>query len=213
MTSRYYQARHRLEILERWYELAIRPASIEECPEEDTDLLSSVREEADDLPLLKSRCLEARKQMNEHIFDAFKSLRIAMDNDLSPLPSRIPNAGLGLFFTPTKDSRHRTIRKDCVICHYWGHLHNFMSAQQLEDHSYLMLLQGQVLCDAGPLSQIKARYINDPINEAYINVVFRPKDDYCEVVALRDIHQGEELYVSYGKAYWTSQKCEPRILT
>ena len=52
--------------------------------------------------------------------------------------------------------------------------------------------------------QIKARYINDCLDPTRHNVTFvlDPTHDRAAVVTLRDIDVGEELYVSYGQAYW-----------
>jgi SET domain-containing protein len=70
-----------------------------------------------------------------------------------------------------------------------------------------MLVSGDVFVDPGPLPHVKARYINDPLNEEYVNCKFvpEPKFSRCAVVATRDIECGEELFVSYGEAYWSDR--------
>ena len=71
-----------------------------------------------------------------------------------------------------------------------------------------MLVSGDLLMDAGPCLDIKARYINDPLNEALVNCEFVPELDSVKVVTKRWIQPGEELFASYGDAYW-SQQCHP----
>jgi SET domain-containing protein len=53
---------------------------------------------------------------------------------------------------------------------------------------------------------VKARYINDCRQRSKYNVYFekRPQEDRALVIALRDIEEGEELYVDYGKFYWVA---------
>ena len=53
---------------------------------------------------------------------------------------------------------------------------------------------------------IKARYINDCLDPERWNVkyVLDSRTERAAVVALRDIHAGEELFVSYGETYWAS---------
>ncbi|CAB9510809.1 SET domain [Seminavis robusta] len=55
---------------------------------------------------------------------------------------------------------------------------------------------------------IKARYINDCLKDDFYNVTFvlEPNNERAAVVTLRDIQAGEELYVSYGRAYWDSME-------
>lgn len=66
---------------------------------------------------------------------------------------------------------------------------------------------------------IKARYINDCLDETQYNVkyVMDAPNERAIVVALRDIRVGEEMYVSYGSAYWQSLEVAmgivPRRLT
>lgn len=58
------------------------------------------------------------------------------------------------------------------------------------------------------------RYINDCINQFGWNVAFlkSPEDSCAFVVATRDINEGEEIYVSYGKWYWAGKKPVKLIL-
>jgi hypothetical protein len=123
-----------------------------------------------------------------------------MDDDLFPDTSSIANAGIGLYSSIF-------IPKGKTICYYCGHIHNFHSLQTLEDTSYSMLVSGDVFVDTGPLLHVKARYINDPLNEDYVNCMFVPEPKFhrCAVVAIRDIQRSQELFASYGETYWSNR--------
>jgi hypothetical protein len=59
-----------------------------------------------------------------------------------------------------------------------------------------------------------ARFINDCINPAGFNVRFDKQPaalphPRAEVVATRDITEGEELFVDYGKWYWSGAPIKP----
>lgn len=86
----------------------------------------------------------------------------------TPTRSSIANAGLGLYVG--NDSRR--ICKGQTICYYSGHIHNFYSSQRLVDKSFLMLVSDDIIVDPGPLPQIKARYINDPLNEVHASTQY-----------------------------------------
>uniref|UniRef100_A0A6V2PQY7 SET domain-containing protein n=1 Tax=Ditylum brightwellii TaxID=49249 RepID=A0A6V2PQY7_9STRA len=209
LTTLFDSVSSRLAYLEKWRELAIRP-DVNECHEDDQDLLDE--EGIDDLHQLSQRCLAIRKQMNSML----PPHELAMDNELTVRKSAVPNAGDGLFFEPSKcKDSHHVMDKDgiipcgSIICYYTGHRHNFFSQKYLQDRSYLLNVSGDVLVDPKDLPQIKARYINDPLNEKLVNCKFVPdyEDCYrCKVVATRDIHSGEELFVSYGQNYWMQHK-------
>mmetsp|Transcript_52016 Transcript_52016/g.156109 ORF Transcript_52016/g.156109 Transcript_52016/m.156109 type:complete len:159 (-) Transcript_52016:360-836(-) len=152
--------------------------------------------------------------------DAFPPHELARDDDLIPMPSGIAGAGRGLFFRPRRpeSDAHPSrpiIRMGEVACYYCGHLHDFRSRGTLGDESYLMLVHGDLFVDPAPLEHIKARYINDPLNDRYVNCEFVPQPERlrCAVVATRDIAVGEELFVSYGEAYWSQRKDEGTIYT
>jgi hypothetical protein len=186
--------RRRLRYLELWWELAIRPPE-NECHPDDLPLL---QREVDDCSDLMNRCLDVRKLKN----DCLPPHDVVLDDYLFPDKSSIANAGLGLYFR--NPSSH--IQKGQIICYMCGHIHNFHSSQRLQDSSYLLHVSGEIFVDAGPLPQVKARYINDPLNEDYVNCKFVPEPSFyrCAVIATRDIECGEELFVSYGEAYWSN---------
>jgi SET domain len=180
----------RLEALERWRELAVRP---DECCEDDMDLLA---ESTDNVRLLSQRCLQARDLVNAHL----PIVKGPHDDVLVPRPSSIPESGLGLFYEASA-----AFPCGHVLCYYYGHIHNFHSARSLQETNYLMLVEGDVLVDPGPLPHILARYINDPLNEAYVNCRYVPDAAHhrSKVVTTREIQPGEELFSSYGEAYWS----------
>lgn len=116
---------HRLQALEAWRELAIRPASVEKCHPQDRYLLPAnyrrtttkkgweaarnddddgtvdeeedEQEQPDDVPALKEQCLSVRRSMNE----AMSTMAIETtewDGRLVARTSQIPDAGLGLYY-------------------------------------------------------------------------------------------------------------------
>jgi hypothetical protein len=195
--SEFQRLSSRLEMLERWRELAIRPDKKEDWME-DSDLFNR---EIDDCQELMRRCLEVRAQMNENLPPVEK----ARDEDLVPRESGIPEAGLGLFCEPSRKPID-PIPAGETLCYYTGHLHNYHSAKSLQDRSYLMVVEGDTLVDPGPLPHIKARFINDPLNETFVNCKFVPGHFRAAVVATRTIAPGEELFVSYGDGYWAQHQ-------
>lgn len=169
-------------------------ASSSQHHQDDLDLLS---DPDDNVALLSQRCLQVRALLNA----ALPIIRGPHDDCLVARPSTIPDAGLGLFYeAPVAFPAGR------VLCFYYGHLHNFHSARELQNTSYLMLVSGEVLVDPGPCPEILARYINDPLNETYINCKYFPDMHRSSVVATREIRPGEELFCSYGEAYWSQQQ-------
>jgi len=207
--------RDRLSKLELWWELAIRPAREEDCDENDLDLW---RSEHDDCTALLQRCLSVRKLMNENLPIKPQETESAYCSSLVIRSSSIPNSGLGLFYEPSKSAfndaenkGHFTIPPGETVCLYYGHIHNFHSAKLLQDKRYLMFVQGNVLVDPAPLPEIKARYINDPLNDCYINCKYVPQEFESAVVSTRAIQPNEELFVSYGDSYWAQQDCTGRV--
>ena len=192
----------RLEALERWRELAVRP-SPEDCDPEEQILLE---EEFDDCVELGRRCDHVRTLMNDNL----PPIQEALDEILVAKTSAIPDAGLGLFYEPGQEDK--SIPAGTILCYYTGQIHNFQSARKLQFRNYLMNIQGDVLVDPRLLPHIKARYINDPLNEDTINCRFVPEEFRAAVVATREIRPGEELFASYGDAYWSQHEAFGRIL-
>ncbi len=258
---------HRLQVLEAWRELAIRPASVEECHPHDrfllptnhrqkkwektTDRKQQQEEEEegsapftmDDVNALQDQSLKVRQFMN----DAMTTMAIETtewDDHLVARTSQISKAGLGLFYIPLATTNPSSpqqpspsslpapqqpqnekaeeepsgggvvVPPDTVLCYCTGHIHSFSSSRRLLesplDRSYLLWIQGDTLVDPRSLPHVKARYVNDPLNDDCINCRFVPqkvdgKDVRAAVVTTRPIRPGEELFISYGEFYWDQQ--------
>ncbi|ETI55966.1 hypothetical protein F441_01407 [Phytophthora nicotianae CJ01A1] len=120
------------------------------------------------------------------------------DNGLEVRDSNIPGAGKGLFAT-------KFHAQGSTICEYSGVVVPNEVAWKQKDKSYLMKLGGGVYVDALNCPDVLARYINDCRGHRggfNVHFVKRPEDTKADVVAMRDIHPGEELYVNYGRLYW-----------
>ena len=197
----------RLEILEKWRELAIRPLKEDTHPDD----LHLLEQDQDDCQLLSEKCLQVRREMNEHL----PQHEFALDDELQVKTSQIPDSGNGLFYVPRHDADDASneICEGSILCYYTGHRHNFHSQKYLEDKSYLLHVDGDILVDPRETLHIKARYINDPLNDRLVNCKFvpDPKEFRCKVVATRSIYPGEELFISYGDIYWEQQPYEGRI--
>lgn len=196
----------RLNQLEQWREIAVRPTE-EECHEGDRDLWDHP---TDNLLTLSRRCISVRDEMNAKLPVLIDP---EADENLTSAPSSIPESGLGLYFKPVNG---KPLGKGDRLCYYYGHIHNFQSAKLLDDRSYLLGLHGDVMVDTGPLClrHINARFINDPLNGLFVNCEFVPDKDYTKyraaVVSTREIQPGEELFVSYGDAYWSQHETAGR---
>ena len=205
MVSNFEQLSIRLNYLEKWREIAIRP-TLEQCLENDKDLLVN---DLDNIEELSKRCLSVRRQMNA----VLPCHKLALDDFLIVKESSIPFAGKGLFYIPS-DSLD-IVKNGSIICHYTGHRHNSFSQKYLKDKSYLLNVFQDLFVDPGPDLSIKARYINDPLNEGAVNCKFVPDpiNHQCLVVATRDIRAQEELFVSYGEFYWSQQSIKGTIFS
>lgn len=120
------------------------------------------------------------------------------ENGLEVRESKIPGAGKGLFAT-------RLHERSSTICEYSGVVLPNEVAWKLHDKSYLMKIGDNVYVDALKCPDVLARYINDCRGRRggfNVHFVKRPEDGRADVVAMRDIQPGEELYVNYGRLYW-----------
>lgn len=200
----------RLETLKRWKELAIRPDRDDSFPE-DFPLLE---QETDDCVELERRCQQARDELNKNL-PTYQAAEY--ESDLVVGTSTILDAGLGLFYKPSSSTigscgkqSSLLIPKGALLCYYYGHLHDFHSANLLQEKNYLMMVRDEVLVDPGPLPHIKARYINDPLNEEHVNCAYMLEKYRSAVVAIRDIAPGEEPFASYGDGYWSQHSTPGR---
>ncbi|KAL3658126.1 hypothetical protein V7S43_016969 [Phytophthora oleae] len=120
------------------------------------------------------------------------------DNGVEVRDSNIPGAGKGLFATKLHP-------RGSTVCVYSGEVLPNEAAWKLKDKAYLMKLGDGVYVDALNCPNVLARYINDCRGHCGgFNVHFqkRPEDGKADVVAMRDIQPGQELYVNYGRLYW-----------
>jgi hypothetical protein len=203
----YGKLHRRLDYLELWRELGVRPATPQDCLQEDQDLMA---QEVDNLSALNDRCLEVRSLMNQHLplYEHMNPYNAMLKVTLSG----ISNAGQGLFYVGSSTP----IPPHTIMCYYYGHIHTFQSARHIhmDDRSYLMAIgTSDRMVDPGPLMQIKARYINDPLNDRLVNCRYMPDVKYnrSAVVTTRTIAPNSELFASYGDAYWANHATLPSI--
>lgn len=192
----------RLEKLEQWRELAVRPSE-DSCDEDDKPLL---RDEIDNLQELEKRSLHVRTLMNQQL----PVLKASVEDNLVASSSQIPDSGLGLYYRPSslQDETPKKIPSGTILCYYYGHIHSYQSVRSIvSDKSYLMLVGGGVFVDPAPCPEIKARYINDPLNEDLVNCEYVPEAENfrCAVTSIKEVLPNTELFVSYGEMYWSQQ--------
>ncbi|MEI2696232.1 MAG: SET domain-containing protein-lysine N-methyltransferase [Saprospiraceae bacterium] len=116
--------------------------------------------------------------------------------------SQIPNAGFGLYTAID-------IYKDEIIAIYKGKILNDIEIKKRvkagKDRYFINLLDGGILDSFN--SKCFAKYANDAngISKSTLKnnavITLDDKDRVC-LMALRDIHAGEEILCSYGKKYW-----------
>ena len=75
-----------------------------------------------------------------------------------------------------------------------------------------------VFIDPSNCDFLACRYINDPLNDCLYNVAWHQtaKDAEhfrCAVVATKDIDEGDELFISYGPAYWNTSHITGQVLS
>jgi hypothetical protein len=85
-------------------------------------------------------------------------------------------------------------------------------ARKLQFLNCLMNVHGDVPVDSRLLPHIKAQHMNDPLTEDMINCLFVAEEFRAAVVATREIRPGEELFASYGDAYWSHHEAFGRTL-
>jgi hypothetical protein len=123
----------RLNVLEKWNELAIRPKSIGECHPDDRFLFSSSINNnsnnnnhdddddddnfVDDLPALRKQCLLVRNLMNITI-STLSIETTKWEKNLVVRTSQIPNAGMGLYYeipVPSSSSLPSSSTKETTL--------------------------------------------------------------------------------------------------
>ncbi|HQO04213.1 MAG TPA: SET domain-containing protein-lysine N-methyltransferase [Spirochaetota bacterium] len=136
------------------------------------------------------------------------------ENTLEIRTSNIPNAGKGVFATiPIPDG--------AVLGHYSGHYITRAQHQDLcrrNKWHYVMRLLDCAARHTGGYTRIDGRDGNvfTRINHApaeFRNVKFKKicEDPYVLIIAIKDIHAGEELYVDYGPKYTYDFMKDPKV--
>jgi hypothetical protein len=112
--------------------------------------------------------------------------------------SRIPQAGDGLY------AARRFVAGE-VLGEYYGRVLTMYQAARLENRDYLMGGFGlNAHVDARFALDCPARYVNDHFDPGRLNARFIKSrvERRAKLVATRLIFPGEEIYASYGEAYW-----------
>eukprot|EP00943_MAST-04B_sp_MAST-4B-sp1_P009299 g9299.t1 len=192
-----------VEELEKWLSCGIQPSNF--LFEEDRNIVYMEEQElySEAVIELEKRCQSVRRHLWSLMPDP------PLDQHLVVKPSLLGgNSGLGLFAS-------KSIKKNDLVCLYTGQIHSLKSSTRLEDRSYLNKVSDNLFVDPKPCPKIKARYVNDCINPKGYNCCYqRNLEKLCvEVRALRDIHENEELFVSYGNQYWDQSNFSPIVLT
>lgn len=120
-------------------------------------------------------------------------------------PSKIPNAGNGLFTSID-------IEKDEIVSKFKGEVISEKEAKRRselgEDDYFMMLPSGETLdCKR---TECFAKYANDaegiPSKFKNNTIITIDDEDNVILVAKRDIKSGEEIFTGYGKRYWERNK-------
>ena len=130
-----------------------------------------------------------------------------LSSQLSARPSTLvgAHAGMGLFVSSTT-----SVPAGAILCVYSGDHNGVLTSAQAEliiDKSYLMRLAPNRFIN-GKQSGSMARFINDCRDKRHYNATFvkMPERECALVVATRDIKPDEEIFASYGAAYWFGRR-------
>jgi uncharacterized protein len=116
--------------------------------------------------------------------------------------SLLSGAGKGLF-------TNVNITKGTRIIEYKGKKRKWIDAKHEDGYNgYLMRVSRSVVIDALPAVHTFGRYANDARGFARMkgltnNTEYVSEGNRCFIEATRNIKAGEEIFVSYGKEYWT----------
>jgi len=119
--------------------------------------------------------------------------------------SKLPDAGKGLF-------TRINISKGTRIVEYKGRIQPWREVKEQDGiNGYLMYINRNVVINALPAPKTRGRYANDARGLVRIEGV-RNNSEYvsegkrCFIEATRNIKAGEEIFVNYGREYWTLMK-------
>jgi SET domain-containing protein len=139
----------------------------------------------------------------------FNAANVVAATGLMVRPSTVEGAGLGLFAV-------RAFARDEVVAVYTGVL---MTAEEIREmasfgddwpdrYMYVMEFPDHGVCLDIAGRGLPVHYINDNRDRSKINTTFVKRERLliAELVALRDIDPGEELFVDYGPQFWTGSR-------
>jgi hypothetical protein len=113
--------------------------------------------------------------------------------------STIDGAGRGLF-------SKKELESGSLICDYYG---KTLSKEEVEgegcDGEYIFearMKEGIRYIDAKDLLSCWGRFINDPLDDHKVNAKVVVRGKRLMVIATTEIEPGDEIFISYGAAYW-----------
>ncbi|MEQ8302315.1 MAG: SET domain-containing protein [Cyclobacteriaceae bacterium] len=116
--------------------------------------------------------------------------------------SRLPGAGLGLF---TKAQ----ILKGSRIVEYKGRLQRWSEVKHEDGYNgYILRVNHRLAINAKPFKKALGRFANDATGLSR-KAILKNNAEYivdghkCFIDAMVDIPAGEEIFVSYGREYWS----------
>ena len=111
--------------------------------------------------------------------------------------SKLKGAGDGLFAL-------RPFKEGDKICDYRGQVLSLRKALEAENRDYIMCLGLNCHVDASNAFDVPGRYVNDNFDTTHLNAEFRKQKHLFKatLVATKSINVGDEIYASYGQAYW-----------
>ena len=115
--------------------------------------------------------------------------------------SHLPRSGKGLFTTID-------IHKGDRIIEYKGRHQLWRDVKEQDGYNdYLLRLNRTMAINALPSVHAMGRYANDAAGLARVkglrnNAEYLIYGNRCFIEATRNIRRGEEIFVSYGKAFW-----------
>lgn len=115
--------------------------------------------------------------------------------------SKIPHSGKGLF------TRAR-IEKGACIVEYKGRLSRWQDVKDQDGYNgYLLQVNNRWAIDALPFKRALGRFANDASGLQRVpgivnNAEYLLHGTKCFIYATKAIQPGEEILVSYGRAYW-----------
>jgi len=108
--------------------------------------------------------------------------------------SNIRSAGLGLF-------TNQNINNNTILGEYFGTKHTLNKLFSSYIEKYIYRTSNDILIN--PDNYCLFRYINDGLTYYQNNTKFVEYDNYVLIVATKDISYNTELFINYGKEYWS----------